>query len=616
MRHRHYYIIPAFSLASAFLVLLCSPLSAQVPAGYWQQKVEYQIDVRLDDQTHAVQGRVKLKYFNNSPDTMKRVFFHLFWNAIQPGSAYAGSLKQKEDLETAQKFDALTPAEMGKQDIFSVQQNGGAATFKVNGTILEVEMNRPLFPNDYATFDIAWQGQVPVMLDRAGRENSSGVAYSFGQWYPKICVYDRFGWHATPFIGREFYGDFGSYKVNITLPKKYSVAATGMLKNANTLGFGYEDTGVTPPPNYGLVNVWKFEADNVHDFAWVADPEFVHDKIKVRDGLALHFFYQPSPETTAAFKAIEQFAADNFAYAESRFGKYLYPQFTFAQGGNRGMEYPMMTMLNIQKNDNWTVPVAAHEWLHNWFYAMIGNNESEEYWLDEGMTSYAASVVQDHASPDPSAPITRTALKRVVEKAAQNLEPVSTPANMVATDNAYRYNAYVKGESFLWQLQYIVGDEAFQKGMLRYYTDWHFKHPGGDDFIRAIERTSGMELDWFYSGWIKTLKTIDYAVENVRFDGAGATKIVLKNAGSLPMPVELLIEYNDGTSERHYIPLDLQYSDKLFPAGNVVAHEPWIFSMDTYEFRLEKPVTNIKAVTVDPDGRTADMKPENNRKEL
>jgi len=615
MRYSNTFSAP-IALTAAVLFFLCPTLRAQVPAGYWQQKVEYQIDVRLDDQTHAVQGRVKLKYFNNSPDTLKRVFFHLFWNAIQPGSAYAGSLKQKGDLETAQKFDALTPAEMGKQDIFSVQQNGGAATFKVNGTILEVEMNRPLFANDYATFDIAWQGQVPVLLDRAGRESSSGVAFSFGQWYPKICVYDRSGWHATPFVGKEFYGNFGSYKVNITLPKKYSVAATGTLKNANTIGFGYEDAGVTPPPNYGLVNVWKFEADNVHDFAWVADPEFVHDKIAVRDGLALHFFYQPSPETTAAFKAIEQFAADNFAYAESHFGKYLYPQFTFAQGGSRGMEYPMLTLLDIQKNDNWVVPVAAHEWLHNWFYGMIGNNENDDYWLDEGLTSYASSVVQDHANPQPASPITRTALKRVVENAAQGLEPVSTPANMIATDNAYRYNAYVKGESFFWQLRYIVGDAAFQKGMLRYYTDWHFKHPVGDDFIRAIERASGMELDWFYSGWIKTLKTIDYAVENVQFDGASASKIVLKNAGSLPMPVEFLIEYNDGTSERHYIPLDLQYGSKPFPAGEVVAHEPWGFSMDTYEIRLEKPVTGIKAVTIDPDGRTADMKPENNRKAL
>ncbi|MBV6441397.1 MAG: M1 family peptidase [Haliscomenobacteraceae bacterium CHB4] len=596
-----------------------SPLSfvfAQTPSGYWQQRVEYQLDVRLDDQTHAVQGREKLKYFNNSPDTLRRVFFHLYWNAFQPNSAYANRIKRMPEDTPLKKVLELSPAETGKMEIFSVQQNGGAATFRVNETIMEVELNRPLMPNDYATFDIAWQGQVPLTVERGGRDNSAGVAYSFTQWYPKMCVYDRFGWHAMPHTGYEFYGDFGAFKVNITLPKKYAVAATGVLKNANTIGFGYEDEGVTPPPNYGLVNVWKFEADNVHDFAWAADPEYMHEKVKVRDGLMLHFIYQPSDEVTAAFKAIQQFAVENLPYIEANFGKYLYPQFTFAQGGERGMEYPMLTLINIERNDRYVIPIAAHEWMHSWYYGMMGNNENEEYWLDEGLTSYAASDVQDRGKPDTAFRFSRFAMSRTVQNAGQVKDPVATPANYFSKYDDYRFNAYPKGEAFFWQLRYIVGDEAFKRGMLRYHADWHFKHPTGDDFIRTMERASAMELDWFYAGWIKTLRHTDYAVENAIPDGTSASKIILKNNGGLPMPVEVLVTFNDGSPEWHYIPLDLQYGTKHFAQGGVVVHEPWSFSVDTYEIRLEKPVTSIRSITIDPDGWTADMKRENNRKEF
>jgi hypothetical protein len=604
-------------LLFSFLFFSFSQIFAQVPVGYWQQRVEYQLDIRLDDQTNAVQGREKLKYFNNSPDTLRRVFFHLYWNAFQPKSAYAHWAKRMAADMTDKRLFELNASEMGKMDIFSVLQNGSATTFRVNETIMEVELSRPLLPGDYASFDIAWQGQVPLTIVRGGRNSSNEVAYSFTQWYPKICAYDRKGWHADPYIGREFYGEFGSFKVNITLPKKYLVAATGVLKNADVIGYGYENEGVKPPPNYGLVNVWKFEADNIHDFAWSADPEYVHEKIKVRDGLTLHFIYQPSPNVTPAFKAVQKFAVENLAYIEANFGKYLYPQFTFAQGGQWAMEYPMLTLIETG-SDSSIMGTAVHEWMHNWFYGMMGNNENDEHWLDEGFASYTTSDILSHVMPESADKLRHASLIHAAQVATQVSEPASTPANHFANNQFYFFNAYAKGEAFLWQLRYIVGDEAFKYGMLRYYADWHFKHPTGDDFIRTMERASGMELDWFYAGWIKTLHTIDYGTETPLPDGGSASKIILKNHGSLPMPVEVLIEFKDGSSERHYIPLDLQYGSK-FPAGttnSVIAHDPWSFSVDTYEIRLEKPVTSIKSVTLDPDEWTADMNRKNNRWEF
>lgn len=598
-----------------FALLLASrAITAQAPAGYWQQHVEYQLDIRLDDQTHAVQGREKLKYFNNSPDTLRKVYFHLYWNAFQPNSALAKWAKRTADPFIDPKLFGLKPDEIGKQDIFSVQQNGSAVSFRVNETILEVELSRPLRPGDYDVIDIAWQGQVPVTIKRGGRGNASGVSYSFTQWYPKVCAYDRFGWHADPYIGREFYGEYGSFKVNITLPKKYSVAATGVLKNGNAVGFGYEDEGAKPPPNYGFVNVWKFEADNVHDFAWAADPEYTHDKIKVRKNLTLHFFYQPSPETTASFEKLKKFAVENLDFIESEFGPYLYPQFSFAQAGEWAMEYPMLTQIEKTGPNDGLIETAVHEWMHNWYYGMIGNNENDYPWMDEGFASYAASVIMGHAQPENTPALRRIAPDEVAKYPLQNTESMATPANLFKSSESYFYTSYSRAECFLWQLRYIVGDEAFKQGMLRYFGDWHFNHPTGDDFIRAMERASGMELDWFYAGWVKTTKSIDYGVEKVAADGASATIITLKNYGDLAMPAEVLVTFSDGATERHYIPLDLQLGSKKFSDAAVVSHDPWSFAADTYEIRLDKPRSNIQSVVIDPDRWTVDVNEENNRK--
>ncbi|MCB9354932.1 MAG: M1 family metallopeptidase [Lewinellaceae bacterium] len=599
------------------IALLCSVILtnaiAQAPTGYWQQRVEYQIDIRLDDQAQAIQGREKLKYYNHSPDTLRRVFFHLYWNAFQPSSSYARWAKARKDPFTNERLFDLKQEEQGRQDIFSVLQNGSAVSYRVNETIMEVELSRPLLPGDYDVFDIAWQGQVPVTIKRGGRDNSAGVAYSFTQWYPKICAYDRDGWHADPYIGREFYGEFGSFKVDITLPKKYVVAATGVLQNGNTIGYGYEKEGVKPPPNYGFVNVWKFSAENVHDFAWAADPEFTHEKKELREGLTLHFFYQPGPETTPFFQALQQRCAEILPYMEARFGKHLYPQFSFVQGGESAMEYPMLTLIEQTTLAANAMPTAIHEWMHNWYYGMIGNDENEEAWLDEGFASYATADVDLHAGDDGKN--IRSGLASIASR--QWKEPLGTPANAYSDSYDYYDVVYGKGAAFLWQIRYIVGEEPFQRGMLRYYDSWHFKHPRGGDFLRCMERSADMELDWFYDLWVKTTKTVDYGIEQVAADGASATNITLKNFGEVPMPAEVLVQFRDGSSERHYVPLDLQYGAKQFAAETpAISHDPWSFSVQTYVLHLNRAMSDIKSVEIDPGGWTADKDRKNNRKDF
>lgn len=273
----------------------------------------------------------------------------------------------------------------------------------------------------------------------------------------------------------------------------------------------------------------------------------------------------------------------------------------------------MLTLMETGSDSSIT-GTAVHEWMHNWYYGMMGNNENDEHWLDEGFASYATSDILGHVIPASARQLRQASYDQVLQSGPQITDPVSTPANHFSKNLWYFFNAYAKPEAFLWQLRYIVGDEAFKRGMLRYHAEWQFKHPTGDDFIRSMERTSGMELDWYYAGWIKTLHSIDYGTETPLPDGSSASKVILRNHGTLPMPVEVLIEFKDGSSELHYIPLDLQYGAKKFLAGTtVVTREPWSFSVDTYEIRLEKPVTGIKSITIDPDNWTADMNRGNNK---
>src|SRR5215510_5974722 len=276
----------------------------------WQQRVKYTMNVDVNVTTNRFSGKQKLEYWNNSPDTLTRVFYHLYWNAFQPNSMMdtrsrrQGTIVLRQgrnandvldwDQRVRDRIQNLKPEEYGYQKVLSLKMNGRPQDFKVLETILEVDLDKPILPRSKVTFDMEFESQVPLQVRRSGRDNpTSKVRYSMSQWYPKMCEYDYEGWHPTPYVAREFYGVWGDFDVSINIDKKYILGGTGYLQNADQIGHGYEKEGVKVPAPKTSKLAWRFIAPNVHDFMWAADPEFVHKTRKIRDSLVFHLLYKP-----------------------------------------------------------------------------------------------------------------------------------------------------------------------------------------------------------------------------------------------------------------------------------------------------------------------------------
>ncbi len=581
--------------------------------GYWQQKVEYTMDVNFDDTKHQFTGKQKLVYYNNSSDTLKKVFYHLYFNAFQPGSSMDVQSRQiaDPDKRVGDRISKLLLNEIGYQTITSLKKDGKDQAFEVEGTILEVTLTTPIKPNSKATFDMEFNAQVPVQIRRSGRNSKEGIDYSMTQWYPKMCEYDNQGWHPDPYVAREFYGVFGSFDVTIHINKKYLVAATGTIQNPQEVGAGYEDSKKPLKLPTGDKKTWHFTANDVHDFAWAADPDYNHDTQQVPNGPLVHFFFQ-SDDSFNNWKQIQSTMVTFFGLMETRFGKYPYANFSFVQGGDGGMEYPMMTLVTSAGGKlEGLIGVCLHEAIHNWFYGVLATNEGKYAWMDEGFTQYATNVMEDiiyginAVNPQEWEYL---GYRRLYKSGF--IEPMTTHSDHYKRNNAYSTSAYSRGAVFLQQLKYIIGETAFNKGMLDYFDTWKFKHPQPNDFIRVMEKASNLELDWYLDLYIGTVQVTDYEISAV-YEKNGKTCIQINRNGELPMPLDLKVETTSGT-EIHYIPLDLMRGNKTFESSKATVHEDWPWVYKTYTLELSIPYTSVKSVTIDPTTWLADVEPNDN----
>lgn len=597
-------------LITVFTFLVVTSIYAQNTMSYWQQHVDYTMKVDMNVDNYKYTGDQTLVYQNNSPDTLTQVFYHLYFNAFQPGSEMDVRSRTIEDPDSRvmDRISKLKPDEVGYLKISNLKQDGKKVETKTVGTILQVQLAKPLLPGDKTTFKLHFDGQVPVQVRRAGRNNAEGISLSMSQWYPKMAEYDFEGWHADAYIAREFHQVWGNFDVKITIDKDYMVGGTGYLQNPNEIGYGYEKEG-SKVKRKGKKLTWHFKAPKVLDFTWAADPDYVHDKVVADDGTTLNFLYKDKPSVEKNWKKLEPKAEAMYNFFNKHIGQYPYKQYSFIQGGDGGMEYSMCTLINGDKDYGSLEGTAAHEFAHSWFQHLLASNESEHEWMDEGFTTYISTKALNELSDSPKENPYENAYKGYIYLANSGKEkPQTTHADRYATNRSYGLAAYSKGAVFLAQLEYVVGEENVAKILKRYFDEWKFKHPTPNDFIRVAEKVSGAQLGWYLRDFTETTNTIDYAVNNIA-ENDGKTVISMERKGLMPMPLDVKVTYTDGSSEMHYIPLRMMYWSKP-NAGTVEKDWPW--ALPTYELTLDKSKSMIEKVEIDPSQLMADVDRENN----
>ncbi len=579
---------------------------------YWQQHVDYKMVIDVDVEKHTYIGTQRLVFTNNSPDNLDRVFYHLYFNAFKPGTDLEqNSRYSTDDSRTMSKnILKLDEKDWGDVQIKSLKQDGVNVKFKIEETILEVELEKPLGSGASTVLEMEFFVQTPAMIRRSGKNSEDNVAFSMSQWYPKLCQYDDEGWHANPYIGREFYGIWGDFDVTINIDKNYTVAGSGYLQNPELVGHGYAP--LKKGVKHGDKISWHFIAPNVHDFSWAADPNFTHDYIDIDGGPRMHFFYKADSKYVDLWKKFQANSAEFLKFFSNTIGKYPYKQYSVIMAGDGGMEYAMCTFIDGVGHPTLRslYSVTSHEIAHTWFQFLMATNESKHSWMDEGFTSYiddvALNVVLKEGKSLPNA----KAYSDYFQWVATGLEePMTTHADRFKYNTGYGMSAYDKGSIFLSQLQYVIGKDNFDKTLKRYFDDWAFKHPKPNDFIRSAENVSGLELDWYLLDWAQSTMTIDYSVNSI-YGVDNKTQIILKRIGQMGMPIDLRVELISGKILDYNIPLTKMRGHKQTKKSTLL--KSWSWAKPYYKLWIDVDSKNISKIIIDPKNEMADINRDNN----
>jgi len=603
-----------FGILVALALMACKPTQKAMESSqstiadsasstsYWQQRVNYEMEIDMNVDTYQYTGTQKLVYTNNSPEALDKVYYHLYFNAFQPGSEMDVRSRTiaDPDRRVGDRISKLSPSEIGYIRINSLTQDGKSLSYITEGTVLEVTLAKPIMPGTSTTFNMDFTGQVPVQIRRSGRNNKEGIALSMTQWYPKMAEYDFEGWHAHPYIGREFHGVWGDFDVKITIDKDYILGGSGYLQNPNEIGYGYE-TGTVKRPE-GDTLTWHFKAPDVHDFTWAADPNYVHDIVDGANGVKLHFLYKNDPRIKDNWKELQEKTKETLVFLNTYIGPYPYKQYSVIQGGDGGMEYAMCTLITGNRPLSSLIGVTVHEFAHSWFQFVLAFNESKHEWMDEGFTTYISNRcmnhIMDYNQQNPNKG-SYNSYYRLVKAGIE--QPLTTHADRYTYNRAYGVAAYSKGAIFLSQLEYVIGKENLGKTLKKLFNDFKFKHPTPNDVKRTAEKVSGIHLDWYLTDWTQTTNTIDYGVKEIN-----GNKVTLERIGLMPMPIDITVNYTDGSSEEFYIPLRMMRGEKPTSATQ---KPDWAWAYPTYTLETSK---TIKSVAIDPTEFMADVNKENN----
>ncbi len=601
--------------------------------GYWQQDVHHIIKARIDDARDLVEGHLTLHYHNNSPDTLRHVYFHLYQEAYVRGSYL-------EETMVAGGMDMRRYKDLGYAGtrVEELTVDGATVAMEQDNTVLKVSLNRPLPPGGTVTFACAFTTHWAMGLPRRMKLfNAWGSKHYDGvHWYPRIAVYDRRkGWDTDQHLGNEFYGNFGTFDVELDFPHHYVVEATGWLQNRDEVlpadlrarldiaNFKDKPWNEKPStiiePDPAQRKVWKYHAENVHDFAFTADPTYRIGEAEWNGVLCVSLVQEPHAsgwQNAADYTAriIEVFSTD--------FGMYAYPKMVVADARD-GMEYPMLTLDSGRDPDY--RGLLVHEVGHNWFFGMLGSNETYRAFLDEGFTQFLTawgleridgdtlvtdppkSRYQARHQPPPLARESEVYDGYMRDAVRDELPPINTHSDefghVQGRGGGYGH-AYYKTAVMLYNLQYVLGDSLFLSAMRHYVDTWRMCHPYPEDMRRSFTEHADTDLDWFFDQWIETDKRIDYAVRRVtKRNRDGGQEIHLRRKGSLQMPIDLRVTAKDGSVHDFHIP-NTWFEKKT----DATVLPRWIGYDQLQRDHIAKvDIPNgIEQVTIDPTGRLAD----------
>lgn len=602
---------------SLALILVVSVSSFGQRQGYWQQAIKYSMDIDMDVEKHQFTGKQDIQYYNNSPDTLRQLYFHLYFNAFAPESMMD---KRSQDLpdpdgRISKRIGNLSPEEIGYHKIKTLEVDGTSPSYNVYGTLMRIDLQKPIPPGESSNIKLTFDSQVPKQVRRSGRDNSETVDYTMTQWYPKMAEYSERGWHTQQYVNREFFGVFGTFDVRITIDSDYVLGGTGTITNACDLDKAVAEAYCPDKikKQKGKTQTWHFHAENVHDFAWAADDEFFVEHVETEKGIDLYFLRLEDSDEKS-WTAMKAYTQRFIKEMSAEFGQYPYPQFSVIQGGDGGMEYPMCTMIlgnGGKDNLGGFIALMIHEAGHNWYYGILGFDEQRYAWMDEGFTTYAENVLINEFFMDGKRANPHSGSYKAYRRLVTNdwQEPMTTPADHFTRNRAYSISSYSMGNLYLAQLEYLVGKDILRASLREFFNTWKFSHPGPDDLLRIVERRSGMQLHWFSDLWIGTTQRIDYSIQGVKSFGRDATTLQLKREDEFPMPLEIRITLK-GTGDQImvYVPTDLTIVPK---SGSFTYAETWPWTSRDREVTIPFPYTDIDKIEIDPNGWMADIDPDN-----
>lgn len=641
-----YYLLLLLSIATMNPVLLPAQqyASADNPlywknrkphAAYWQQDVAYTIDARIDENTHQVSATEELAYTNNSPDTLYFVYFHLYQNAFVRG-AYTHKLEEANGIRP--RLGRYESAGLGIT-VDELKADGREVKTELDNTILKVYLPSPLAPGRTTTFSMRFH----TYFDRGSTRRRMQMYDAWGfmhyngcQWYPKICVYDAvFGWETQQHLGKEFYGDYGSFHVSLDFPSNYVVEATGVLQNREEAlpdelrekldlkHFARKPWGEKPsviiPYKKEERKKWIYYGENIHDFAWTADPSY---RMATTSWNGIECVALAQEPHASGWQQGAALVADIIRTFSENYGMYHYPKMVAADASD-GMEYPMITM------DGGREPgyrsLLAHEIAHNWFYGMVGSNETYRAALDEGFTQFLESegMIRIDGDTMKEERPNGTWRKRFTEpRLTRDVRVYNAYINDAATGQDHQLNThsddfnsalghgggyrmvYYKTAAMLYNLQYVLGDSLFAAAMKHYVNQWKFAHPYFDDFRKSIGQFTHTDLTWFFDQWLETTKNIDYSISGLkRIAGTDSFAITFRRKGEMQMPLDFTVKAPDGSSQSYYIPNT--WFEKQTAAIVLPRWTGWGKLQKKYTARIYAP-QGIKQVIIDTTQRLAD----------